>query len=107
MSVSLGPLICRRRPSLSMIDGAGEFHPSHPGLGRIEHRIEKFERDLAVRVGGEQLIELDRFAHHGIVEERYMHRLFQPLEHLLGLVGQRVQPGRRHVDAHGKDGTDR
>ena len=31
-----------------------------------------------------------------------MHRLFQSLEHLLGLTGQRVQPGRRHVDAGGE-----
>ena len=80
-----GPLICSRRPSLSMIEVPANSTPAHPGLGRIEHRIEKLERDLAVRVVGEQLIELDRFAHHRVVEERHVHRLFQPLEHLLGL----------------------
>ena len=57
-------------PPLAFDDcGAGELHAAHPRLRRIEHRIEKFQRDL-VGVRRHQLIELVRLPHHRIVEER-------------------------------------
>ena len=94
----VGPLTCQPPPFAFHDRRAGELDPAHPGLRRIEHRIVELDRDL-VGLRCHQLIELDRLAHHRIVEEGDVHGLVEPLEHLLGLLGQREQPGRGHVEA--------
>ncbi len=85
MSVSLGPLICRRRPSLSMIAVPANSTPRIRAWAGLSIGSKNSSVTLPFELIGEQLIELHRFPHHRVVEERHMHRLFQPLEHLLRL----------------------
>ena len=70
--------------------GAGELHAAHARLRRVDHRVVEVHRHQR-RLIGNQLVQLDRRAQQGIVEEDDVHGIFEAPQHGDGLLGQRVQ----------------
>ena len=71
----------QRRPSLSMIEVPANSTPRIRAWAGLSIGSIELEGDLAVELRGDQLIELDRLAHHRVVEEDDVHRLLEPLQH--------------------------
>ena len=87
--------------ALALHDGrSGELHTEHPGLGGVEHGIVELDADEPSLLG-DQLIELDRLAHHRIVEEDDVDRLLQPPQHGHRGRRQRVQPRLGQIEPDG------
>ena len=80
--------------------GAGELHAPHSRLRRVDHRVVEVHRHQR-RLGGDQLIQLNRWTQQGIVEEYDVHRFFDSLQHGDDLLGQRVQALVGEVEAQG------